>query len=197
MAQKKPDARVQYAKMREGYGKHWDVDMWKAPCKDPLCCLASVFCPPCTAYWIRRRVLYNDLRGYLCCGGYCPCSGRMCESSCPWLCLAVEVTLCYPQSVFVTRFMIQDGIANTHTHTDSLSLSLSLSLVLVLIPVCVSCHIKHPHTLIVNASSHEAENPTRTRRREQLRVGMYISDNARSLVVVVFITVLFLDGVCV
>ena len=72
------------------------------------------------------------------------------------------------------------------------------TLPLVLCPLlCVSCHIKHPHTLIVNASSHEAENPTRTRRREQLRVGMYISDNARSLVVVVFITVLFLDGVCV
>ena len=115
----KPDSRVQYANMRNGYGQHWEVDMWQAPCKAPGCCLASVFCPPCVAYHIRRRVLYNDLRSYLCCGGYCPCSGRMCESSCPWLCLAMEVTLCYPQSVFVTRFMIQDEMRIGNTQCDN------------------------------------------------------------------------------
>ena len=61
----------------------------------------------------------TDLRSYLCCGGYCPCSGRMGESSCPWLCLAMEVTLCYPQSVFVTRFMIQDEMRIGNTQCDN------------------------------------------------------------------------------
>ena len=55
----KPDARVQYAEMRGGYGSSWEVDLWQAPCRAPGCCLASVFCPPCVAYAIRRRVLYN------------------------------------------------------------------------------------------------------------------------------------------
>lgn len=41
------------------------------------------------------------------------------ESSCPWLCLAMEVTLCYPQSVFVTRFMIQDEMRIGNTQCDN------------------------------------------------------------------------------
>ena len=41
------------------------------------------------------------------------------ESSCPWLCLAMEVVLCYPQSVFVTRFMIQDEMRIGNTQCDN------------------------------------------------------------------------------
>lgn len=119
MATKRKDPRVQYADMRNGYQQTWETSLLQAPCKQPCCCLTSAFCPPCVSYALRRRVLYNDLRSYLCCGGYCPCSGRMCESSCPWLCLALEVTLCYPQSVFVTRFMIQDEMQIHNTQCDN------------------------------------------------------------------------------
>ena len=113
--------------------------MWMAPCREPGCFCASLFCFPCVGYHLRRRVLYNDLRNYLCCGGYCPCSGKMCEQNCPHVCLAMEVTLCYAQSVFVTRFMIQDEMHIQNTQCDNCIIVRGKIVLSCLLSIATSC----------------------------------------------------------
>eukprot|EP00899_Mesostigma_viride_P025322 jgi/Mesvir1/5975/Mv00729-RA.1 len=108
--QRSKSARYESAVMRQGYVNQWKVDLCHTPIRQcPFFCLA-VFCGPCVSYKIRQRVLYNDMSRYVCCGGFCPCSGKMKEQECPECCLCLEVWCCFAQSVASSRFMIQDEL---------------------------------------------------------------------------------------
>ncbi|PKI39207.1 hypothetical protein CRG98_040396 [Punica granatum] len=56
---------------------------------------------------------------YTCCGGFMPCSGKCGEQKCPFFCLCTEVTLCFPNSVASTRFMLQDEFNIQTTKCDN------------------------------------------------------------------------------
>lgn len=82
-------------------------------------CFVSIFCNCCASYALRKRTLYDDMSRYICCGGHCPCSGKMNEESCPELCLCLETVCCFAQSVASTRFMIQDEMHLENTQCDN------------------------------------------------------------------------------
>ena len=82
-------------------------------------CFVSIFCNCCASYAMRKRTLYNDMSRYICCGGHCPCSGKMNEDQCPELCLCLETVCCFAQSVASTRFMIQDEMHLENTPCDN------------------------------------------------------------------------------
>ncbi len=69
------------------------------------------------SFALRRRALHGDMRRYVCCGGAFPCSGSCGESAAPECCLALEATVCFPTSVAVTRFMIQDEMGGASSMT--------------------------------------------------------------------------------
>lgn len=111
--------RAQTARTRENYMRTWQADLMASCCTNPGACLCAVLCPPCMSYHLRRRALYNDMSRYQCCGGYLPCSGQCGETACPELCLACEVLCCFPNSVAVTRFLIQDEMQIGNTQCDN------------------------------------------------------------------------------
>eukprot|EP01025_Chloroclados_australasicus_P033556 TRINITY_DN34265_c0_g1_i1.p1 TRINITY_DN34265_c0_g1~~TRINITY_DN34265_c0_g1_i1.p1 ORF type:complete len:285 (+),score=20.67 TRINITY_DN34265_c0_g1_i1:54-857(+) len=117
MATKPP--KIQAMEARNNYNNNWEVDLKSACCKDPTCCCISALCPTCASYVLRKRALRGDMKQYLCCNGYLPCSGKMQEQSCPELCLACEVCCCFATSVAVTRFMIQDELGVQNTKCDN------------------------------------------------------------------------------
>ena len=69
------------------YQNEWHTGMMGAPCANPLCFLGSVFCPVCSACYVRRQSLEEDMSRYSCCQGYYDCmcfkAGSLGESSCP------------------------------------------------------------------------------------------------------------------
>ncbi|KAK9867043.1 hypothetical protein WJX84_001298 [Apatococcus fuscideae] len=101
------------------YQQVWKTPLWKACCASPGCCVASFACLYCAAYKLHKRALYNDMSRYICCAGTCPCSGRLGESQCPELCMALEVFFCFPINVSTTRFMIQDQMRIQNTQCDN------------------------------------------------------------------------------
>eukprot|EP00475_Leptophrys_vorax_P022842 TRINITY_DN31073_c0_g1_i1.p1 TRINITY_DN31073_c0_g1~~TRINITY_DN31073_c0_g1_i1.p1 ORF type:complete len:200 (+),score=15.84 TRINITY_DN31073_c0_g1_i1:58-657(+) len=104
---------------RKGYPNSWQVEMWQAPVKDfPFACITT-FCSPCTSFWLRQRVLYNDMSRYQCCGGFLPCSGHCGEAKCPTFCLFMEVWCCFPSSVAATRYLIQDQLNIMNSKCDN------------------------------------------------------------------------------
>lgn len=74
---------------------------------------------PCVSYSLRKRALQNDMRQYLCCQGHMPCSGCFHEQSCPELCLGLEVTCCFANSVVSTRYLLQDSMIIQNTECDN------------------------------------------------------------------------------
>merc|ERR1712224_1141189 len=89
----------------------------EAPCKEPLCCLASCCCAPwgCTACWARKAVLekyHGGLPDYTCCQGYmgdkCCCIPiPRCEGSQPALCCE---GCCLPvMSISIARMHMMDS----------------------------------------------------------------------------------------
>ena len=48
-----------------------------------------------------------------------PCSGKFKESECPELCLGLEVTCCFANSVVSTRYLIQDTMIVQNTECDN------------------------------------------------------------------------------
>merc|ERR1719217_260238 len=78
-----------------------------------------MLCAPCASYSVRKQLLYHDMRRYICCGGACPCSGRLGEESCPEICLGLETLCCFAQSVATSRFMIQDEMLVQTTKCDN------------------------------------------------------------------------------
>merc|ERR1711920_132394 len=101
------------------YRQTWSTGMLTAPCSKTCCCLTAFILPCCVSYHARRRTIYNDMSRYICCGGYCPCSGKCGEKSCPQLCLCLETVFCFAQSVMSTRFMIQDEMQLENTSCDN------------------------------------------------------------------------------
>jgi hypothetical protein len=71
------------------------------------------------SYYLRYRALYERMDNYTCCSGYLPCSGKCGEASCPQCCLCTESTICFPTSVIVTRFMIQDDLLIQNSKCDN------------------------------------------------------------------------------
>lgn len=111
---------VRYEKMqaRENYPRTWKMDLFN-PCASPGFCCYALVCGYCASYQLRRRALYGDMSRYICCAGSCPCSGRFGEQSCPELCLCMEVSLCFAQSVASTRYLIQDEMQLQNTQCDN------------------------------------------------------------------------------
>eukprot|EP00898_Chlorokybus_atmophyticus_P002106 jgi/Chlat1/2897/Chrsp2S04660 len=104
---------------RKAYRNVWRTPLNRACCEAPGYCLFAGVCSYCASYSLRKRALYGDMSRYVCCGGYCPCSGRMGEQSCPEFCLCLEVFVCFAQSVASTRFMIQDELRVQTTPCDN------------------------------------------------------------------------------
>ncbi|KAL4420302.1 hypothetical protein ABPG77_001392 [Micractinium sp. CCAP 211/92] len=111
-----------YAKMelrQQQYNRNWKTDLTGATCASPGFCCLSIFCGQCVSYHLRKRYLRGDMTRYLCCNGDWPCSGRCGESSSPQLCLCLEVTFCFAQSVASTRWGIQDEMHLQNTQCDN------------------------------------------------------------------------------
>ncbi|KAI3936265.1 hypothetical protein MKW92_029593 [Papaver armeniacum] len=113
-------------KVRQDYRNLWHTDLMSTIQADtPYCCMA-LWCGPCVSYMLRKRAIYNDMRRYVCCAGYLPCSGRCGESKCPEFCLATEVCLCFGNSVASTRFLLQDEFNIQTTQCDNCIIGLCL-----------------------------------------------------------------------
>ena len=110
------------------YGGAWALGMGEAPLREPAYCLYAALCAPCASYGLRKRFLRGDMSRYVACGGYLPCSGACGEASCPELVLAGETIVCFPTSVAVTRFMLQDQMRIRNTAWDNAILACQYSL---------------------------------------------------------------------
>jgi hypothetical protein len=104
---------------RSNYPREFQTQLITAPCASPLYCCYATFCCWCASFQQRKQLLYGDLSRYICCAGACPCSGRMGEQKCPELCLAMESSLCFPQSVASTRYALQDELRIQNTPFDN------------------------------------------------------------------------------
>ena len=99
----------------------FNTSMLKAPFVAPCICLFSCFCPPCTAFLARKRVLQATaldpstddwIDRYTCCQGYMdtPClrAGYCCEAKCGTFCLLIESCCCFGPSISGSRAYIAD-----------------------------------------------------------------------------------------
>jgi hypothetical protein len=115
------------------------------------------------SYALRRRALHDDMSRYICCGvraslqprasasaalahalatrqGAFPCSGQCGERAAPELCLAAETVCCFPSSVAVTRFMLQDELAVRNSPTDNCLIATQFAIAqLACICSCAAC----------------------------------------------------------
>jgi hypothetical protein len=92
--------------------------MLDAPCAGGCstwgwCCLQFWPCTCCCAqYFLRKRVLENDMSKYVCCQGYiniCQFRAGSCgEQQCPSFCLCVESCLCNGCAVSASRMVVMD-----------------------------------------------------------------------------------------
>ena len=114
---------------RLAFPNEWPVGALETPCKKPGYFCLSALAPWCMSYNLRRRALYGDMSRYVCCGGAFPCSGSCGEQKAPELCLACETCCCFPTSVAVTRFILQDqgGIRDSPTDTCLIGTQFALS----------------------------------------------------------------------
>ena len=78
-----------------------------------------MFCKECASYQLRQRALHGNMQNYTCCNGAFPCSGKMGEQNAPELCLCLEACCCFPTSVQVTRYMVQDEMHVENTQCDN------------------------------------------------------------------------------
>lgn len=103
---------------RQNYPRVWQMPLTQTVSRPGFCCFA-MFCSYCASYTLRKQALYNDMSRYICCNGACPCSGRCGEQKNPELCLCLEVSCCFAQSVASTRWMIQDELGIQNTQCDN------------------------------------------------------------------------------
>lgn len=113
------DQRYQMATNRQNYARVWQLELMKTCTTKPGFCCYAGFCPYCASYQLRQQALYGDMTRYICCAGYCPCSGRMGEQKCPEFCLGLETVCCFGQSVASTRWLIQDELQIQTTQCDN------------------------------------------------------------------------------
>jgi hypothetical protein len=115
-------SEAKYAKMElrgQQYTRHWKTDLKGATCSSPGFCCVAAFCSCCVSYHLRKRQLRGDMSRYICCNGDWPCSGRCGEQSAPEMCLCLEVSCCFAQSVASTRWAIQDEMHLQNTQCDN------------------------------------------------------------------------------
>lgn len=90
----------------------FQIKLIEAPCKEPLQCVCTYFCTPCSTYYVRQTVLGGTLDNYSCCQGYmnnsCFKAGSCGESTCPQLCLGVESFCCLGPSMSSSRMYLMD-----------------------------------------------------------------------------------------
>lgn len=112
-----PGFRIQDDKPVDGdprarYTNQWGTGMMNAPVANPMGCCAALLCPCPMSMYLRYLVLEKDVSKYVCCQGYydiaCHKAGRYGESSCPWVCMAVESLFCFSCSISSTRMTIMD-----------------------------------------------------------------------------------------
>jgi len=96
----------------------YDITMCQAPCREPLCCCASMacFCP--VQIYMRHKVLNHvtpdsGWSNYICCQGMfggCCCiqPGSLGESTCPLPCMCLEACLCPGAAVSATSGVIRE-----------------------------------------------------------------------------------------
>ncbi|KAF5841004.1 hypothetical protein DUNSADRAFT_14711 [Dunaliella salina] len=92
------------------YVRHWNTPLMSTFPERPGYCCYATWCSCCASWQLRKQALHGDMSRYICCNGFCPCSGRMGEQSAPECCLCLEVVLCFAASVASTRWMIQDEL---------------------------------------------------------------------------------------
>ncbi len=95
----------------------FDISLCQAPCKEPLCCCASMICFCPVQVYMRRRVLNHNNPGsgwtdYSCCQGEfgsCCCfqPGQMGESKCPVPCMCLEACCCPGPAVSASSMVIR------------------------------------------------------------------------------------------
>jgi len=123
---------------REHFPNQWRVGALVAPIKRPGAFCLSVLGPPCMSFHLRKRTLRG--RTYICCGGACPCSGKRGEEKAPDCCLATETLCCFPSSVAVTRFMLQDEQRLANSPTDNCLIATQFALAqIACICSCAAC----------------------------------------------------------
>jgi hypothetical protein len=72
--------------------------------------------------------------------GAFPCSGRCGEQRAPELCLALETACCFPSSVAVTRFMVQDEMGVRDSPTDTCLIATQFAIAqLACLCSCAAC----------------------------------------------------------
>jgi len=119
MPDKNEEKMAQWEARKSQYTNTWKTGLMASPCADPLCCCAALWCGCCTSWFMRNKAMHGSLEGYTCCNGAFPCSGKCGESSCPEMCLCLEVCCCFGTSVAVTRWMIQDELHIQNTQCDN------------------------------------------------------------------------------
>jgi len=96
----------------------FDISLCQAPCREPLCCVASSLCLCPAAIYMRHKALNHVNPGsgwgdYKCCQGYfggCCClhPGEMGESTCPVPCMCLESFCCIGPAVSATSNVIRE-----------------------------------------------------------------------------------------
>lgn len=123
------DERKAWSEQRmNNYSNTWQHELQKVCCVDPAYCFLAMLCAPCMSYSNRVAALHGDMRFYTCCQGTLPCSGRMKEEQCPEMCLCLEVSLCFPNSVMATRYLLQDEMQIQNTKCDNALISCMVGL---------------------------------------------------------------------
>eukprot|EP00667_Euglena_gracilis_P013836 EG_transcript_14295 len=94
----------------EGFRNEWHSSMFFVPCKNPIMCCLSCFCPWCCAFRQRRQLLEFRMENYTCCADICSCVTDSCMSCirpCPNFCLCLEVFCCLGCAVHGNRWLVQ------------------------------------------------------------------------------------------
>ena len=95
----------------------FQITMRQAPCKEPACCLGTLFCCWYSQEAMREKVLNrvnpsNGLDDYICCQGiYSRCCGYQpgeCgEKTCPFPCMCIETCLCPGPAAYAPSLVLR------------------------------------------------------------------------------------------
>lgn len=97
-------------KTRTGQNQ-FKTGMKDAPCNDPLFCIFSCLCMPCSNCFLRYKAIDENMDNYICCQGHYDCNcfkaGSIGDQGNP-CCLAIEGLCCSSCAVSATRMHLMD-----------------------------------------------------------------------------------------
>jgi len=95
----------------------WKIGMFYTCCEEPCYFLGACFCPCCTAYSHRQKLIQTVGDGkYYCCAGMYPCCCL--KNECPEACLCIESCCFLSCAVIGNRKMIQESQQLRNTCCD-------------------------------------------------------------------------------